>query len=202
VEAGRLTIWNFVGIWLGLVAYAVAWVWGGRAERFAAGVLLACCLLSFITYKWEIGGFHPASFAENCARLLIFGWLCLRSDRWWTFVITAALALILLVDVLALLDPDFSVMEAMSAQVGLGYVIDLTLLFSVFERWLADEAPAGRAAWAAADTATAARRRQKDEARLTERPRRPGEAAQRSFPGRNSALAVSRLKLSRFAEKG
>lgn len=159
-----MTIWNFVGLWLGYVAYAVAWIWGGRAERFAAGVLLAYCMLSFITHRWEIGGFHLANFVENCVRLLVFVRLCFRADRWWPFVITAAIGLIVLVDVVALLDPDVPEVAAISAQVGLGYLVDLTLLFSVFERRLAGEAPAGRAAWAAADVATAARRKRKEAA--------------------------------------
>ena len=159
VEACRLTIWNFVGIWFGMGAYAVAWTWGGRPERFAAGVLLFYCLLSSMTHTWEVGGFHVASFLENCIRLLIFGWLCLRSDRWWPFVLTGAIALGVLVDVLALLDPALSEIEAMSAQVGLGYLIDLTLLLSPLERRLAGDAPAGPAAWASAHVATARRKR-------------------------------------------
>jgi hypothetical protein len=197
-----LTIWNFVGIWFGLAAYAVAWIWGGRAERFGAGFMIALCMLSFITHKWTIGGLHPGVFIENCFRFLVFGWLCLRSDRWWPFVMTVAVALCVLVHAMAWLDPALSETEAFSAQVGLGYLIDLTLLLSVFERRLAEEAPGGRAAWAAADTATKARRERKEAVRLTQLPRRSRDAARRPFPGRNSALAVSRLMLSRFAEKG
>lgn len=163
VEACRLTIWIYAGLWLGLVAYAVAWIWGGRPERFAAGVMILNCLLSFLTYKWVVGGLHLASFAENCVRLLIFLWLLHRSDRWWPFIVVGAMLLSVLVYVLALLDPAFSETQAFSAQVGLGYLIDLILMLSVFERRLAGERPAGSSRWAAANIATSARRRRKPE---------------------------------------
>lgn len=160
-----MTIWNFVGLWFGLGAYVVAWTWGGRAERFAAGLMIAGCLLSYLTYKWEVGGLHVAIFLESCIDLLAFGWLCFRSNRWWPFVVAVATALGLLVHAIAWIDPNFSEMEAFSAQVGLGFLIDLILLLSPLERRLAGEAPAGPAAWAAADVATAARRKRKEEVR-------------------------------------
>jgi hypothetical protein len=189
-------------MWLGLAAYAVAWVWGGRSERFAAGFMIAFCLSSFITYKWEIGGLHVAMFIENCFRFLVLGWLCLRSDRWWPFVMTVAIALSLLVHAIAWVDPSLSEMEAFSAQIGLGYLIDLALLFGVVERRLAGEAPAGRAGWAAAEAATTARRKRRDEARLADSASlvtgsRKAVLLQKEFNPRSF-----RLMLSRFAEKG
>lgn len=160
-----MTPWQFGGIAFGLVAYAVAWVWGGRPERLAAGILLSYCLLSPMTYKWHVDGVYQISIAEDITRLLIFGWMCLRADRWWPFVITAAIALMVLVYVIQLLNPAVTQYAAASAQIGLGYVVDLTLLLSVFERRLAGEPPAGPAAWAAADRATAVRRNRRNELR-------------------------------------
>ena len=186
-----MTIWNFVGIWFGLGAYAVAWTWGGRAERFAAGLSLLYCLCSSMTYTWEVGGFHLASFIENCVRLLIFGWLCFRSNRWWLFVMTVAIALKVLVVVIALFHPALSAVEAMSAEVGLGYLVDLTLLLSPLERRLAGEAPAGSAAWAAAKVATAARRKRREQVRLPGSALTASETGGQPSSGRNSTFAVS-----------
>ncbi|MEJ6790855.1 hypothetical protein BrevBR_15030 [Brevundimonas sp. BR2-1] len=186
-----MTIWNFVGIWFGLAAYAVAWIRGGRVERFGAGFMIAFCMVSFITYKWAIGGLHIGVFIEYCLRFLVFGWLCLQADRWWPFVVTGALGLSVLVHAMAWLDPALSETEAFSAQVGLGYLIDLTILLSVFERRLAGEEPAGRAAWAAAEAATTARRKRKDETHPTAASAPvPGRGAA-VIPGRKSTRAVS-----------
>lgn len=142
---------------LGLMAYAVAWAWGGRPERFGTGVLVLSTMLSVITYTWEVDGFYPAGMAQDCARFLIFGWLCLRADRWWLLVNTAAQVLLILAWALRLMDPGFSQLALASAGVGLGYLIDLSVLLGVWERWLAGERAEGPAAWAAA----ASRRRHK-----------------------------------------
>lgn len=197
-----MSIWNFVGLWFGLAAYAVAWTWGGRPERFAAGISILYCLFSFLTYKWEVGGLHLAGFVETCVRFMIFGWLCLRSDRWWPFVTTAAIALEVLVYVPVLLDPRLSEMSAFSAQVGLGYLLDLNLMLGVFERQLAGEAPAGRAAWAAADIATAARRKRKDEARRTDASPAVPAAGQTVIPRKEFHARRFPSVLLRTAEKG
>jgi len=197
-----LTIWNFVGLWFGLAAYAVAWTWGGRPERFAAGISISYCLLSYLTYRWEIGGLHPAGFVEDCVRLLVFGWLCLRSARWWPFVATAGILLKVVVYVPVLLDPRLSEISAFSAQVGLGYLVDLSLMLSAFERRLAGESPARRAAWAAADMATTARRKRKEGARAAD--------ASRTAPGSGGAVLPRKefrarrfpSVLARIAEKG
>lgn len=154
-----MTAWQFSGVAFGLVAYAVAWIWGGRPERIAAGVLIVVCLLSAITFRWQVGGFHLASLLLDIGRLLIFGWLCLRSDRWWLFVLTAGIALMVLVQSARLFDPSVSQYAVASADVGLGYLIDLALLLGAYERRLAGEPPAGRAAWAKAAGITSAPRR-------------------------------------------
>lgn len=155
-----MTIWGVVGMWLGFVAYAVGWRWGGRAERLAAAVLLLHCLAASITFKWVIDGFHSPRMIVDCVRVLIFIWLCFRFDRWWLFVPAAAEVLMIGLHAATLLNPALY-MAAASADVGLGYLIDLSLIFSVGERWLAGEPPARHAAWARADISTAARRRTK-----------------------------------------
>ncbi len=150
----------WASFWLGVVAYAVAWTWGGRVERFAAAVLLVQCVIMTINFilTWESGGVYLTGKIANVVVLLITGWLCIRSDRWWLLLMTATTGLKTLADLVGVLDPGLSDFALASAKIGLGYVIDLTLMLSVVERWLAGEAPAGRTAWARADIATAARR--------------------------------------------
>ena len=76
-----MTAWQFSGLAFGLVAYAAAWLRGGRPERFGAAVLLIVCMISSIIFTWRIGGFHLPALLLDVGRLLIFGWLCLWSDR-------------------------------------------------------------------------------------------------------------------------
>lgn len=153
-----MTIWQTGGIWLGLMVYAVAWIGGGRPERFGAGVMLLTAMISSQSNAWEVAGYLPGFIVLAVADLAIFGWLCLRSDRWWPFVATTGFALIVLGYGLRLLDPTFRQDAMVSAKIGLLYVIDLSLLFGVWERRLSGEPPAARAAWAAAERVTAARR--------------------------------------------
>ncbi|WP_332678680.1 hypothetical protein [Brevundimonas sp.] len=143
-----------------MAAYVVAWLWGGRTERFVAATMLLHFAISVtsIAYEWPEAGLHLPRQIADYVRLLIFGWLCFRSNRWWPFLMAVGLGLSALVDVVVVFDPGISPNGAVSAKIGLAYLFDLTLLLSVCERWLAGEPPAGRAAWARADIATAARR--------------------------------------------
>ena len=159
-----MTIWVVVGVWLGMAAYAVAWFWGGRTERFAAAVMLlhfAVAAMSVI-YLWEYNGVHLPRRIDDYVRLLIFSWLCFRSDRWWPLLMTAALGLMEVAEIVGLYNPGIARWGVVSAQVDLGYIVDLTLLLSVVERWLAGEAPDRHAAWARAAIATAGRKKRKE----------------------------------------
>lgn len=153
-----MTAWQVGGLVFGMAAYAVAWGWGGRPERLAAGVLVLVALVSSSTYTWQVDGFRLASMALDLARHLVFGWMCFRFDRWWLFPVTAGLALMVFLHVARLLDPAFTQYALASAHVGLGYLIDLALLLSVWERWLAGERAAGPVAWAKAVRTTGTRR--------------------------------------------
>lgn len=124
---------------LGLAAYVVGWFKGGHSERFGVTVLLINYALSSVTFRWRIGDFYWASAMEDLALLLIMGWLAHRSARWWPFVVVAALALILTVHGLTILEPALSAYAAASAHIGLWIVIDTALLFGALERWLAGE---------------------------------------------------------------
>ena len=152
--------------WLGVIAYAVAWTWGGRVERFAAAVMLVQCVITTMNFilTQETGSYLSGKII-NWIFLLIMGWLCFRSDRWWPLLLTATMALKAFADLVGLFNPGISDSGLASAKIGVGYLIDLTLMLSVVERWLAGEEPVGRAAWARADAATAARRNWKKGAR-------------------------------------
>ena len=153
-----MTSWQVAGYIFALAVYAIAWTRGGRVERFAAGVLLMDFLATSITFHWNVDGVHLACLAQDNVRLLIFGWLCFRSNRWWPFVLTTAQALMIFMHGARLLDPAVSHMALASSHVGFLYLADVSLLLGVCERWLAGEPPAGPAAWAKAARATAARR--------------------------------------------
>lgn len=153
-----MTVWQLVGFVFGLPVYALAWVLGGRAERIGAAVLLIVCMLDTIIFRWQIAGLHLPMLAADTVRLIIFGWLCLSSDRWWPLMATAAMGLMVLVQAARVLDPTITQYAVASAGVGLGYLIDLALLLGVLERRLAGEPPAARAAWTQAKRVTAARR--------------------------------------------
>lgn len=153
-----MTLWQSGGLAFGFVVYAVAWLWGGRPERFGVAILLLSGLLASRANAWPVGGLYPGFAIADVASFLIFGWWCLRSERWWPMVAASGLGLTVLGLILRLVEPTLSHDAMVSAHIGLGYVFHLALLFGVWESWLAGERPAGLAAWAKAARLTAARR--------------------------------------------
>jgi hypothetical protein len=142
------TSWETASQVISLSVYAFVWMRGGHPERFGAAVLLLNHLAQSITYLWVIDGFYWAIAIHDSVLLLIFGWYCLRSTRWWPFVATAGFVLISFVRVLDIVNPDMSQRDMMSAQIGFWFMIDMSLLGGVVERYLAGEPAAGRSAWA------------------------------------------------------
>lgn len=163
-----MTIWQQVGFAVGLPIYALAGVLGGRAERTGAAVLIIACMADTLIFRWQIAGLHLPMLAADTLRLIVFGWMCLRFDRWWPLLATAAMALMVLVQAARVLDPAITQYAVASAGVGLGYLIDLALLLGVVERWVAGEPAAGRDAWTKAARVTAARQARRDERRWLE----------------------------------
>ncbi len=148
-----MTFWQLAGLWFGLMVYALAWLRGGHPERFGAAVLLFAGLLASPSNAWQVGGAYPGWAVLDGGMLVALGWLAFRSDRWWAMVAASSYGLMVFAQVIRLMDPTFSHYAMVSAHVGLGYVVDLALLGGVWERWLAGEPPAARAAWAAATAA-------------------------------------------------
>lgn len=142
-----MTSWTIASQIVSLSVYAFVWLRGGHPERFGAAVLLLNHLAAMITYRWEIGGFFWALAIHDSVLLLIFAWYSFRSARWWPFAVTAGFILIALTRLIDILDPNFSQRDMFSAHVGLWFVVDMSLLAGVVERYLAGEPHAGPSAW-------------------------------------------------------
>ena len=153
-----MTLWQSGGLLLGHVVCAVAWFRGGRPERFGVGLFLLANLLARPANAWVVDGIYPAWVVLDGAILVVLCGLCFRSDRWWPLVAASAYGLMIFGQIIRLMDPTFSHYALVSSHIGLGYVVDLALLFGVWERWAAGEPPVGPAAWAKANRAAAARR--------------------------------------------
>jgi len=158
IGGALLTPWQVAGYAFALAVYAIAWTWGGRLERFAAAVLVIDLMVTSLTFNWHIDGVFVAAVVQDCVRLLIFGWLCFQSDRWWPLVVATANAMMVFVQGARFMDPGVSHMALASSHVGLLYLADLALLLGVWERWLAGEPAIAPAAWAKVTRITAMRR--------------------------------------------
>lgn len=125
------------------VAFTVGWLKGGHPERFGVAVLLVHTLAETLHGEWRIGDVDAGIVAGRVVLMLIFGWLALRSTRWWPLAATASLVLILLVHLLVITTP-ISYFAAVSARVGLWLLLYAIVLVGAFERWMAGEAPVSR----------------------------------------------------------
>lgn len=122
---------------ISLVTPVICWAWGGRPERYGAGLAL-WTNLAFTSPTWLIGDVYVDSFIEDMIEAAGFGWLAFRSNRWWPFVATIAAVFALLVHVLTMVT-DISWDAAVSARVGLGLLLYVALTAGALERWLAGE---------------------------------------------------------------
>jgi len=124
-------------------AVIVGWMRGGHPERLGVAVIFSTYLASGLWRSWTIGDVHVDVAITDALLLLFLGWLTLRSDRWWPFVATAALALTVLVHIFTIVT-DISWNAAVSARIGLRLLGNLALMAGVAERWMAGEAPVSR----------------------------------------------------------
>lgn len=119
------------------MSFVVAWLWGGHTERFAVAVLFCDYALTRMTDGMT--GAHELVAVSEFALAVIFAWLAFTSERWWTLVASGALMLCVLVFLLEWTNPELPRLAAISARSGLWFVIPLSLLAGVAERWLAGE---------------------------------------------------------------
>lgn len=126
---------------LSLVALVATWLKGGHPERLGALATLIVFAVSFYTHQLRIDGFYVGDAVVDVGLTAFFVWMALTRDRWWPLVMSAIMALTLLVYVSALVAPGIGPYAVISARIGLGILTMLTLLAGVGERWLAGERP-------------------------------------------------------------
>ncbi len=133
---------------LSLVAYVVAWMKGGHPERLGAMALLAVFGISVFVPETRMWNVFLDDAAIDVGLALFFGWQAMNRDRWWPLVMTALMILTLLVHVAVFAAPSVGAYADVSARVGLGIAMAVTLLAGTAERWLAGErAVSGRSVW-------------------------------------------------------
>lgn len=125
---------------LGQLAITVGWLKGGHPERFGAAVLLLDYLAGNLAEHWQIRDPYVYSLTQDVVVMVIFGWLALRADRWWPIAVTASLALIILVRIIGMSNPDMSRFAMLSGVLGFWLFLYTVMLASVVERRLAGEA--------------------------------------------------------------
>lgn len=124
---------------LACLSISVGWLRGGHPERFGAAILLLDYLVSRLGEQLQIREIFLVSVTQDFVFMLIFGWLALRVDRWWPIVVTASLALCILVRVIGMANPDLSTFAMYSAILGFWLVLYTAMLAGVWERRLAGE---------------------------------------------------------------
>jgi hypothetical protein len=66
-----------------VVVVALAFIRGGRSERWAASALAAGWLTTLVVYRYRIGGTEWGVLAVDIALLAALLWIALRSPRYW-----------------------------------------------------------------------------------------------------------------------
>lgn len=127
------------------MVFALAWLKGGHSERFGATVLMIAWIVSSAP-PVMIGRLQADHAIEDALLMVLFGWMALKSDRWWPLAMTVTLVLTVLVHVAIVLVPDLDHRADIAARMGLGVLTFLSLLVGVFERWLAGERPVSEGA--------------------------------------------------------
>lgn len=131
---------------LSLAVFLVAWLKGGHPER--TGVMI--CVLAFLAaYAGRGLRVHDLHLGDAVSDLIItfaFGWLAMRSNRWWPFAATAVMVLTMAVHMSMLLVPELTARGDVSARMGLSLALVLSVLAGVVERWLAGERPVSESA--------------------------------------------------------
>jgi len=104
-------------------------------------VLIVAWFISFAP-PVMVGPLRIDHAVEDAVLMLIFGWLALTRDRWWLFVMTASLALTVMVHFSMAWVPGLDHRADVAARLGLGVLTMASLLLGVAERWMAGEPPA------------------------------------------------------------
>lgn len=124
---------------LAFVSIMVCWLRGGHPERFGALLLLVDYVVSEAGDQLGVRDGDLVPVTQDFILMLAFGWMTLRTDRWWSIVVTASLVLCVLVRIIGMMNPELSTYAMRSAILGFWIVIYMAALAGVVERWLAGE---------------------------------------------------------------
>ena len=124
---------------LGLLSISCSWLKGGHPERFGAVVLLLDYATSRLGVAWNLREVDSIAATQDLVVMLAFGWLALKTDRWWPIAVTALLALCVLARAIGMVNPELSRFAMLSAILGFWILLYIVVLAGVAERWLAGE---------------------------------------------------------------
>jgi hypothetical protein len=138
---------------LTVTTIGIAWTRGGHPERLGACAVLIWITTTTITpdslHSIRVADISVLEVALEFTLLVVLVRMALTGRRWWPFAAAAVTALGVMVYGAQLLIPEVDRRAEISAHVGLGLALDLTILTGVVERWLAGERPASLSAvWA------------------------------------------------------
>lgn len=139
-----MTPFQVVYLYFSLMVLALAWIKGGHAERFGVMVIILAYVAALVATPWRIDDFRVGEAATDVVVTLIFAWMALSRERWWPFAATASMVLALMVHLAMVLVPHLDERADVSARAGLGFLLILSLMAGVAERWLSGEAPVSR----------------------------------------------------------
>jgi hypothetical protein len=126
-----------------LAAVLVGWFKGGHSERLAAAAILSVFALSALLPHDRLWNVDIVDALLDLGLAIIFAWQALTGNRWWPLAATAVLLLTMMVHIAMFAVPTMTVYSDLSARIGLGILLGVTVLAGVVERWLAGERPAG-----------------------------------------------------------
>jgi hypothetical protein len=102
---------HFLAYWTLLPLLAVAaWVWGGRIERWASGIVLTGSLLTLaVRRSWPVRyqQVEIGLMLVDLAVLAVLAWLLLKDDRWWLRILIVVHTLASLAALAKAIDPRF-----------------------------------------------------------------------------------------------
>lgn len=123
------------------LAFAIAWIKGGRPERLATAVLVVDYVQSATISRLPVPNAHAIATTLEGVPTIVFLWLAFTCDRWWLLVAAASLVLINLTGLLGFVHPDVSLYGAASAKLALWTLVHLAMIGGAVERWAAGESP-------------------------------------------------------------
>lgn len=126
-----------------LAAVVLAWVRGGHPERLGAAMLTATFALASLAPPHRMWNVDVGDAALDLILTGLFAWQALTGRRWWPLAATAVMTLTLMVHGSMFMVPEMSPYTDVSARIGLGILLALSLMAGVGERWLAGERAVG-----------------------------------------------------------